>query len=181
MVVESGCNGYTQVGFRAPSYSKIDIYGGWRNLIARGVYEEDQNKFKPLVPRDTDKDYFSFVVTSPVFKGTKHFRVVPKFLDNKELLEKIVEADFMWEADLGKRFTYFHLDVDYERINDNTRRRGVPKGGYIGFYHKGIEYYYEIDGLEVLIGGDKELFAKYWNSDFKSFEDFKKFYDKVKK
>lgn len=179
LISESKANGYVEVGFSryGHPFVEVDIYQWDPELRAKNIHEKEE---VPCVPIRTDgREEFTYIVDDPDLGTQIKIEVKPDYLNDLELLEKIVEAHKLDEESYRKRresFSSFDFD-SYRKYN------GIKIPTECDIQMKGDPVRYEIDGLEVLVGGDKTLFAEYWlaRDNFDSFAAFKEFYDKAQK
>lgn len=157
-------NGFIEVGFHSfDHYVEVDIYK-WSTLLGRNVHRLEDF---PITARTDGRVTFNYVLDN----GRK-VKVKQRFLTNRDLLAKLVEADRVKGTD--QRFPSFYADEERDYYGHK-----VPTSFLM--WEKGSNVCYYVDGPEVLTEGNKRLFAEYWSrrNDFPDFETSITEYDKM--
>jgi hypothetical protein len=166
--------------------ARAKIYNG-DTLLDEEVHEDGKmplikrsewsNKM-PLIKRSEWSNRFTFLANSPDFNN-KVVEIKPDFLDNKQLLTRVVEGAKLG-SDRDKVFYHFDISPYYNRRDYHNF--DIPTD--CTFQLKGDPVTYHIEGLPLLLdSGKKELnrnlFAEFWlrKDQFESSEAFKEMYD----
>ena len=167
-------NGYIEIDFTTEEGLAIArIYKG-SDLLAVNV---DERGTKPIIPRELNYTSFTFVVQGPGL-AKKVVKTNPDFLENEELLARVIEGE---KLDWKKRYkVFYHFDIDDFNHRDY---HGIRIPTECSLQLKKDNVLYRINGLEALTAEDENLFAEFWirRNEFKDYKTFKGEYDKFER
>ena len=144
---------------------EIDIYEGHRKIGSDVCLS---NSYKQFFPARIGKRNYHFVVDSPSSTDGLVIDLPVSFMTNEELLNKIIEAE---KKDLEGTCKN---DFEVYSLSPTMSIGNKPTPNACDIKIKGDNVSYNIRGLEILTGGDKELFKRFW-AGRNLFRDYKHF------
>lgn len=170
-------NGYMKIDFDTKKGLARAEIRRYSTLLTGNVHENEKEN-PCIIERERGESSFTFVAKSPDFSREKVVEVTPTFLDNKQLLAKIVEATKIKKEDWSKVEKYFsNFYLSSWSGCRSYHGYSIPTDCIIRI--KGDSVCYDIEGLEALTDGNRNLFAEYWlrRNAFDSYDSFKEKYD----